>query len=103
MVEQFFCKFPKTVILGQNSHFSARLGKIGQNEIFFKKSASAILYPYGPPTSFRDQFVTSENPSGNPEKGKIIPKKTLHLTKKYKNWSHRQNVLSLRLLAPEKI
>ena len=53
LVEQFFLKFQKTVILGQNGHFLARLAKIGQNENFYKKSGRAIFYPYCPPTSCR--------------------------------------------------
>jgi hypothetical protein len=51
LVEQFVLKLKKTVILGQNGHFLARLAKIGQNENFYKKSGRAIFYPYCPPTS----------------------------------------------------
>ena len=53
LVEQFFRKFQKHVILGQNGHFLARLAKIGQNEKFYQKSGRAIFYPYCPPTSCR--------------------------------------------------
>ena len=55
-VKQFFSNSKKTVILGQNGHFLARLSKIGQNENFYKKSGRAIFYPYCPPNfmpSFR--------------------------------------------------
>ena len=45
LVEQFFLKFQKTVILGQNGHFSAHLAKIGQNEKFYQKSGPAIFLP----------------------------------------------------------
>ena len=45
LVEQFFRKFQKHVILGQNGHFLARLAKIGQNENFYKKSGRAIFLP----------------------------------------------------------
>ena len=48
LVEQFFRKFQKTVILCKNGHFLARLAKIGQNENFYSR---AIFYPYCPPTS----------------------------------------------------
>ena len=53
LVEHFFLKFRKTLILGQNGHFLAHLAKIGQNENFYKKSCRAIFYPYCPPTSCR--------------------------------------------------
>ena len=43
LVEQFIRKFQKSVILGQNGHFLARLAKIGQNENFYKKSGHAIF------------------------------------------------------------
>ena len=45
LVEQFFRKFQKTVILGQNGHFLARLAKIGQNEKFYQKSGRPIFLP----------------------------------------------------------
>ena len=45
LVEQFFRKFQKLVILGQNGHFLARLAKIGQNEEFYQKSGRAIFLP----------------------------------------------------------
>ena len=45
LVEQFFLKFRKTLILGQNGHFSAHLAKIGQNEKFYQKSGRAIFLP----------------------------------------------------------
>ena len=45
LVEQFFRKFQKHVILGQNGHFLARLAKIGQNEKFYQKSGRAIFLP----------------------------------------------------------
>ena len=45
LVEQFFRKFPKTMILGQNDHFLARLAKIRQNKNFYKKSGRAIFLP----------------------------------------------------------
>ena len=45
LVDQFLRKFPKTVILGQNGHFSAHLAKIGQNEKFYQKSGRAIFLP----------------------------------------------------------
>ena len=45
LVEQFFLKFWKTLILGQNGHFSAHLAKIGQNENFYQKSGRAIFLP----------------------------------------------------------
>ena len=44
-MEQIFRKFQKTVILGQNGHFSAHLAKIGQNEKFYQKSGRAIFLP----------------------------------------------------------
>ena len=44
-MEQFFRKFQKHVILGQNGHFLARLAKIGQNENFYQKSGRAIFLP----------------------------------------------------------
>ena len=53
LAEQFFRKFQKHVILGQNGHFLARLAKIGKNENFYQKSGRAIFYPYCPPTSCR--------------------------------------------------
>ena len=37
LAEQFFRKSQKTVILGQNGHFLARLAKISQNENFYRK------------------------------------------------------------------
>ena len=45
LVEQFFRKFQKHVILGQNGHFLAHLAKIGQNEKFYQKSGRAIFLP----------------------------------------------------------
>ena len=71
-MEQFFLKFQKTVILGQNGHFLARLAKIGQNENFYKKSGRAIFLLIFVPqlhaefqknrwSGFRDQFVTYEH------------------------------------------
>ena len=45
LVEQFFRKFQKTVIVGQNGHFSAHLAKIDQNEKFYQKSGRAIFLP----------------------------------------------------------
>ena len=73
LVEQFFRKFKKHVILGQNGHFLAHLAKIGQNEKFYQKSGRAIFLPLLSPNfmpSFRkivgavseDQFVTHGNP-----------------------------------------
>ena len=44
-MEQIFRKFQKTVILGQNGHFSAHLAKIGRNEKFEQKSVPAIFLP----------------------------------------------------------
>ena len=45
LVVQFFSNSKKTVILGQNGHFLARLAKIGQNENFYQKSGRAIFLP----------------------------------------------------------
>ena len=44
-MERIFRKFQKTVILGQNDHFSAHLAKIGQNENFYQKSGRAVFLP----------------------------------------------------------
>jgi hypothetical protein len=56
LLEPFFRKVPKTVILGQNGHFSARLAKFGQNENFSQKNGRAIFLPLFSPNfmpSFR--------------------------------------------------
>ena len=45
LVEDFSCKFPKTMILGQNGPFLPHLAKIGQNENFYQKSDRAIFLP----------------------------------------------------------
>ena len=49
-LESFFHKVPKTVILGQNGHFSARLAKLGLNENFLKKRALLFFLPLCPPS-----------------------------------------------------
>ena len=53
LMEQFLRNFPKTVILGQNGHFLARLAKIGQNENFYQNRAVLFFTLIVPPTSCR--------------------------------------------------
>ena len=79
LLELFFGKVPKTVILAIFWH----LAKIGQNEFLYKKSGRAILYPYCPPTlcqvseksfwsGFRDQFITNGHTDIRTDKGDLI-------------------------------
>ena len=74
LVVQFFSNSKKTVILGQNGHFSAHLAKIGQNEKFYQKSGRAIFLPLLSPNfmpSFRKMVravseINSLDPSIRP-------------------------------------
>ena len=83
-MEQILRKFQKTVILGQNGHFSAHLAKIGQNEKFYQKSGRAIFLPLLSPNfmpSFRkiggavseiNSLLTNIHTSIHPYKGETI-------------------------------
>ena len=53
LVEQFFLKFQKTVILGQNGNFWHIWAKSAKMRIFIKNRAVLFFYPYCPPTSCR--------------------------------------------------
>ena len=46
LMDALFRKVPKTLILGQNGHFSARLAKFGQHDNFFPKRSLLYFYPY---------------------------------------------------------
>ena len=83
LLELFFRKVPKTVILAKNGNFLARLAKFGQNENFSKKKGSAISLPLLSP-NFMPSFgkilgavseincVTYGRTHGQTHKGDII-------------------------------
>ena len=72
LVEQFFCKFQKTVILGQNVHFLGRLAEIAKMWIFIKNQGVLFFNLIVPQlhaefqknrcSGSRDQFVRYIHP-----------------------------------------